>query len=106
MHVRHADTLKAAGKQRVTLSFRQGASALQIRKVSVMQDGRVLAEDVHEGWTGKQHLNNEYHLDVKQLAVAEPVFLVMEVEPSSSIQTAGEIQIQRDDDEPVVPQPR
>lgn len=101
-----SDTLKAAGKQRVTLSFRQGASALQIRKVSVMQDGRVLAEDVHEGWTGKQHLNNEYHLDVKQLAVAEPVFLVMEVEPSSSIQTAGEIQIQRDDDEPVVPQPR
>ena len=83
------------GPHLVTFRYREGSSALTIHKVSVMQDGHELATDTHDGSTGHQHRNNIYQLKVRGLQPGKPVTLVMEVEPTSSNETTGDIEIRR-----------
>ena len=47
---------------------------------------------------GDEHKNNTYQLNVGELAADKPVTLVMEVEPVSSNNTAGVIEIHRKED--------
>ena len=87
--------IREAGPQTVTFRYRGGDSALLIHQVAVMQDGRELAKDTHEGATGSQNKNNIYQLKVRKLQPGKPVTLVIEVEPMSSVQTSGDIEISR-----------
>ena len=87
--------IREAGTQTVTFRYRGGDSALVIHKVTVMQDGRELAKDTHDGSTGSQDKNHVYELKVRELLPDKPVTLVMEVEPMSSVQTSGDIEIGR-----------
>jgi len=58
-------------------------------------------KDTHDGSTGSQNMNNVYELKVRDLQPDKPdkpdkpVTLVMEVEPMSSVQTRGDIEIAR-----------
>jgi alpha-N-acetylglucosaminidase len=87
--------IRDAGPHLVTFRYRAGSSALTIHKVSVMQDGHELATDAHDGSTGHQHKDNTYQLKVSGLQPGKPVTLVMEVEPTSSNDTSGDIEIRR-----------
>ena len=87
--------IREAGTQIVTFHYREGASALVIHKVTAMQDGHELAKDTHDGATGTQDKNNTYQLKVRDLQPDKPVMLIMEVEPMSSPQTSGNIEITR-----------
>ncbi|MCX6879816.1 MAG: alpha-N-acetylglucosaminidase [Verrucomicrobia bacterium] len=106
---RHCWTLDASalvrstGTHLVTFRFREGDSALTIQQVALVQDGRELAADTHDGWAGNEHKNHTYRLTVKELAPGKPVTLVIGVEPASSIQTTGVIEIRREDDLPPPP---
>lgn len=89
--------LKTPGNYLVTFRYRKGSSALTIRKVAVVQDGRELAADTHDGWTGDQNQNNTYQLKARTLQPDKPVSLVMEVEPASGADSSGDIEIRRED---------
>jgi len=87
--------IREAGTQIVTFHYRGGASALTIHKVVAIQDGQELAADTHDGSTGSQDKNNSYRLKVRKLQPDKPVTLVMEVQPASSNDTSGDIEIKR-----------
>ena len=89
---------RGTGTLLVTFRFREGDSALTIHKVALVQAGYELAADVHDGWAGNEHKNNTYQLNVGELAADKPVTLVVEVEPVSSNNTAGVIEIHRKQD--------
>ena len=89
------DLIREAGMQHVMLHYRGGDSALVIHQVTVMQDGHELGRDLHEGSTGSQDRNNLYEINVRELQPNKPVTLVLEVEPMSSVQTSGDIEVRR-----------
>lgn len=88
-----SEAIREPGNYLVTFQYRKGSSALTIHRVTVMQDGKTLGEDLHTGSTGDQNQNNSYSLNVRKLEPEKPIRLVMEVEPNSSTDTAGEIGI-------------
>ena len=96
-------TIRSAGTQLVTFHFRDGESALTIQKVALVQNGRELAADTHDGWAGSENKKTTYRLDIKRLAAAEPVQLVMEVEPASSNKTNGNIELSPESEPPAQP---
>jgi alpha-N-acetylglucosaminidase len=87
--------IRNAGAYLVTFRYLKGDSSLTIQNVSIQQGGRELAADAHNGSTGNQHKNNTYRLNVKKLHPDQPVTLIMTVEPESSNDTTGVIEIRR-----------
>ena len=85
--------IREAGAYQVTFRYREGSSALAMHKVSLIRDGRELAADTHDGSTGSQNKNNSYLLKLRELQPGKPVSLVMDVEPVSSNDTTGIIEI-------------
>ncbi len=83
-----------AGSYTVTFKYKEGDSALSISRVAVVQKGKQLAIDAHEGWTGHENRQNTYTLKVDKVDSGKPVCLVMDVDPASSVNTTGVIEIQ------------
>ena len=95
--------IRGAGTHLVTFRFREGDSALAVLKVALQQDGRELAVDTHYGWAGNAHKDNIYRLKLEQAPSDKPLTLVLEVEPASSIQTSGDVEIRREAPPPATP---
>jgi len=93
-----SESVKGSGVHEVTLSYREGESALEIRKVALMQDGKEIAADTHDGWTGEQSRDNIYKLEVKNPVPGKPVFLMIMATPSSSSDSSGDIKIVKKED--------
>ncbi len=57
--------LEKGGDFLFTFRWEKGAHALQVDWVQLLEDGRILARDVHPGWTGIENRRNSYrlHLD-------------------------------------------
>ncbi len=55
------------GTWTVSYQFRQGTDALTIDAVELLDSGRVIATDVHEGTAGSAHTNHRYTLVVPEL---------------------------------------
>lgn len=53
---------QAAGEMVVSLDYTGGASGLEIKKVQLLQNGKVLATDEHDGFTGSKSQDNTYRL--------------------------------------------
>ncbi len=83
------------GNYRVTLRWQSGESAVGIRRVVLLQNGKELADDRHDGWAGADNTKNDYDLAVPVLAPGTPAILRMEVVPSSSTDSNGTIDIKR-----------
>jgi len=54
--------IKANGTIQLEWEYTRGAHALGIERNRLLQDGEVVAEDAHNGWTGAGHSNNVYTL--------------------------------------------
>ena len=65
-----AKGVKGAGKYNITFKYEGGTSKLMIHSVEIVQDGKVLAEDKHAGFTGASDSKNEYHVELPQLSDA------------------------------------
>lgn len=51
----------------LNLIYNRGAHALDIFKVSLLENGKVIAEDAHQGLTGSTHKDNTYKFMVPDL---------------------------------------
>lgn len=52
------------GSHQVTLQYRRGKSALDIRSVALWDGSTLVAQDTHDGSTGHQSTNNTYHFTI------------------------------------------
>jgi alpha-N-acetylglucosaminidase len=86
-------SVPAPGVYNVTFKYTKGQSALEIHSVSVQQGKKVIASDVHEGWTGNDTRENVYTLDLQKMVPGTPLTLLATVECASSTDSAGTISI-------------
>ena len=87
-------TVGVTGPGRYEISFRyfDGKSRYQIHAVQIVQDGKVLAEDQHFGWTGASDKDNVYQVNLPRLATA-PLILRATVSTDSGPDSNGRILI-------------
>jgi hypothetical protein len=69
-----AKGIKGAGRYNIGFHYEGGTSRLIIHAVEIVQDGKVLATDKHDGHTGASDANNIYHVELPALSAA-PVTL-------------------------------
>ena len=66
------DELTAKGKNLdIVFTYQSGWSRLDIRKVTLLKDNKVIAEDVHDGFAGTPNSNKFYRLDLSTLSADE-----------------------------------
>jgi alpha-N-acetylglucosaminidase len=86
--------ISRSGTYRIAFRYDNGESALTICRVALVQDGREVAVDEHDGWAGIEHRQNTYLLKADALIPGRPVSVVALVQAVSSRQTNGAIVIQ------------
>ena len=57
--------IKNAGSFSVVFSYKKGKQALVIKETQLLEDGKAVATDVHNGFTGWETKNNRYKLNLK-----------------------------------------
>ncbi|MBI9016454.1 MAG: alpha-N-acetylglucosaminidase [Phycisphaerae bacterium] len=57
-----------AGEYTVTFLYSKGRCRLDIESVELLKNGEVVAVDKHKGATGNDHVNNDYQLQLKEVA--------------------------------------
>ena len=82
------------GSYAVRLNGSSGKARLQIRHVTAMQDGAVLASDEHDEWAGAGAAGNAFMLKIDAVRSGRPLLLLFEVSPFLGMtDSAGEVVI-------------
>lgn len=82
----------AAGRKlNVGFAYRSGANALRIESVSLEVNGRKVAVDEHEGWTGVENRDTRYSLDLPASAPRTSLRIVAKVQAMAGTDSQGEI---------------
>ena len=58
--------VKKAGPLNVQFMYQKGLHALEIEWVALLEDGREISRDAHQGRTGAAHIENTYRLSVEK----------------------------------------
>lgn len=84
--------VRRGSKLNVEFKYTAGQSALQIDGVELEADGKVVSRDEHEGWTGLEHRQNKYTLEIPYTARKATRFIfVARVRGASGTDSTGEI---------------
>ena len=59
------DGIESSGVWLLDFIYKEGAHKIEIKKVELLEDGKVIAVDEHEGAAGSKHVNNQYRLFVE-----------------------------------------
>ena len=80
----------------VIFQYTTGQHRMDIRKVSLVADGKTVASDAHKGSTGSTHKDNTYRLRLpKEISTAAKIELVAEVRTVGGNDSNGTITIAR-----------
>ena len=85
--------VRAAGEYLVTWRYTSGALGLAIQNTAIESDGKRVAEDAHEGWSGAAMSNNTYRLRIESVAPGARYELVGRVRSPTGTDSSGEIWI-------------
>jgi hexosaminidase len=86
-----AVTLDAPGSYTAHFSFTHGAHRLDISRVELLEDGRVIAVDEHVGRTGGDNVRNTYQLKVEQVSPAAKYTLRARVRADGGSDSNGQV---------------
>lgn len=59
--------LESAGSIQILVNYETGRHAVEIGGVSLLENGVLVSEDGHRGWSGADHWNNQYNLRLNEL---------------------------------------
>ena len=79
------------GKYSITFQYKKGKCRLDINKVSILEDTKILAEDAHAGTTGAANKGNTYILGVSTLKQNSKYILTAEVRSDGGMDSYGKI---------------
>ena len=86
--------LQGAGAYDITFQYQHGKSRYQIHGVEIVQDGKVLSADKHDGITGANDQHNVYHLTLPELSTT-PVTLRATISTDSGPDSNGQIWLEK-----------
>ena len=83
------------GTYKVTFTYTGGESRVDIRKVELVVDGKVLASDSHKGMAGYKHQGTVYQLKVRNFPKKASPVLRVEIRTDGNDNSRGEISLSR-----------
>ncbi len=81
----------AAGKARVSLDYTAGACGIDIAWVALLEDGREIGRDTHDGFTGASPRQPVYTLDVPAPKAGAHYTLRAQVAGSGGTDSTGNV---------------
>ena len=81
----------AAGKARVSLNYTAGACGIDIAWVALLEDGKEISRDTHEGFTGASPRKPDYTLEVPAPKAGAHYTLRAQVAGSGGTDSAGDV---------------
>ena len=87
--------LKGRGKYLFTFRWEKGAHALEVDWVHLLEGGRILARDVHPGWTGIENRDNTYRIRLDRILPGKRYVLRASVHGAGGTDSTGRIWIAR-----------
>ncbi len=88
--------LKKGGDYVFTFFWEKGAHALQVDWVQLTEDGRIVARDVHPGWTGLETRRNAYRLHLDRVSPGKRYILRASVHGAGGADSAGRLWFARE----------
>ncbi|MDR2983196.1 MAG: beta-N-acetylhexosaminidase [Puniceicoccales bacterium] len=83
--------IKKAGKYSVTFRFMAGGHGLDIQSVELLENGKSVSADKHDGFAGAQLRNNEYSLKLDKYNSRAKYILRVVIKGSGGTDSKGEI---------------
>lgn len=83
------------GKYTFTFNYRRGGNGMDIESVSLIQNDKVIVQDIHSGFAGGRAKNNIYILEVQKMDFTQPVTLVVKIKGAGGINSFGDISIDK-----------
>ncbi len=88
--------LKKGGDYILTFRWEKGAHALQVDWVHLLEDGKIVARDVHPGWTGIENRRNTYSLHLDRVIPGKHYALRASVHGAGGADSAGRLWLARE----------
>ena len=83
--------VSSGGKMEILVRFESGRHAVETGAVSLIFNGAPVSTDNHKGWSGSDHWNNVYHLELNAPPAGAPCLLRVEIRCDGGSDSAGGI---------------
>lgn len=87
-------TPRSDGQLKVALHYKSGGNGMDIRGVQVIQDGKVIAENLQPGFAGGNSRGNEYTFESPLLKKGKPVVIRLQLAGAGGNDSHGTITIE------------
>jgi len=87
--------LDGAGNYQVEFRYRGGANRLNIVSVELLENGKPIAQDKHQGYAGNEHVKNVYTLPLKEYAFGTKYAVRVKMKPDGGKSSKGEIYLRK-----------
>ncbi|MBN1900876.1 beta-N-acetylhexosaminidase [Candidatus Sumerlaeota bacterium] len=88
--------IKDSGKFNIIFYYTKGQSAVEIAWAALFEDGKEIARDTHDGWSGGNKRDIIYAFDLSQYKTGARYTLKARLTPNGNTDSNGEVRIQRD----------
>jgi hexosaminidase len=85
--------INKSGKYAVTMQYTEGACRLDIKWMALLADGAEISRDTHDGRTGGEDNDNEYHVNVPDFKAGTKYTLVAQVRSDGGTDSNGTVSI-------------
>lgn len=83
--------VSSGGKAEILVRFESGRHAVETGAVSLLINGAPASTDNHKGWSGSDHWNNVYHLEMNAPPAGAPCLLKVELRCDGGSDSTGGI---------------
>lgn len=88
--------IKDSGKYHVIFFYTHGSAAVQIDWAALLEDGKEIQRDTHEGWSGGNKRDIVYTFDLPQVTSGARYALKARLIPHGTTNSNGEVRIKRE----------
>ncbi len=83
----------SAGDNQINFQYTKGAHALNLHEVNLLEDGKIVTTDKHEGITGSEHRKNTYTLKLPKLNPKASYTIKAKVSGSEGVDSHGKVRL-------------
>ncbi len=89
------DAIDGEGAYAVTFRFTEGSARLNIIRVELVEDGKVIATDAHQGYAGDAHRDHIYRLELEEHALGTGYALRVTAKTDGTTKSSGTILLRK-----------
>ena len=83
--------VESSGDIEVLALFENGRHAVETKSAVLVENGRDISRDIHEGWTGADHWNNSYRLNLVNFQPGARYEVIVEIRCDGGADSTGSV---------------